>query len=84
MVDDLLARRVVIGLDRNQVEKLLGTPDLVNERGGEEYLFYILGDQRDYPAKSIWFPGVFPNNDRWMLEIRLGNGKVYLANVFFT
>lgn len=84
MVDDLLASKRVINLDSTQIEKLLGKPDLVSDKDGEELLFYILGDQRAHPSKSVWFPGLFPNNDRWMLEIRLRQGKAYAARVFFT
>lgn len=69
MVDDLLATEKVIGLDSTQIAKLLGKPDLVSDKDGEKLLFHILGDQRTHPSKSVWFPGLFPNNDRWMLYL---------------
>jgi hypothetical protein len=84
MVDDLLASKRIINLDSTQIEKLLGKPDLVSNKDGEELLFYILGDQRTHPSKSVWFPGLFPNNDRWMLEVRLRQKKASAARVFFT
>lgn len=83
MVDNLLADRAIINLDANQIEKLLGKPDLVGDKE-DRLFFYILGDQRAYPSKSIWFPGLFPNHDRWMLELRIRNGKAHSARVFFT
>jgi hypothetical protein len=84
MVDDLLAAVTLINLDTNQVENLLGEPDIVSDQQGEIQFVYVLGDQRKYPARSIWFPCLFANLDRWMLEVRLRNEKVYFARVFFT
>lgn len=84
MVDSLLATRSLINLETNKVEDLLGKPDTASEQGTEAQFFYVLGDQKDYPAKSIWFPRLFRNLDRWMLEIRFRNGKVYFVEAFFT
>lgn len=84
MVDDLLAAGALISLDASQVESLLGKADIVSDQQGEKQFVYVLGDQRAYPARSIWFPRLFANLDRWMLEVRLRNGKAYFAKVFFT
>jgi hypothetical protein len=84
MVDDLIKGNSLMGLDLNQVKDLLGNPDLFTNHQSENELFYMLADQKMYPAKSIWFPGLFANQDRWMLQVRLRNGKVFLAKVFFT
>jgi hypothetical protein len=84
MVDDLLKRDTLLNLDANQVENLLGKADITSEQQGEKRFVYVLGDQRAYPARSIWFPRLFANLDRWMLEVRLRNGKVFFVKVFFT
>ena len=84
MVDDLLAEGALTNVDANQIEGLLGKADIVTNQQGEQQLVYMLGDQRAFPASSIWFPYLFANLDRWMLEIRLRNGKAYFAKVFFT
>jgi hypothetical protein len=84
MVDDLVAARFINNLDAEQIEGLLGKPDFTSAKENEVFLFYILGEQKAYPSKSFWFPGLFPNQDQWMLEIRLRNGRAYSANVFFT
>ncbi|MCX8156728.1 MAG: hypothetical protein N3J91_09825 [Verrucomicrobiae bacterium] len=84
MVDDLLKADTLFNLDANQVENLLGKADIVSDQQGEKQFVYVLGDQRAYPARSIWFPRLFANRDRWMLEVRLRNGKVSFAKVFFT
>ena len=84
MVDDLLASKTIMGRSLSQLEEMLGEPDLVRETEDVKLLFYMLGDQRMHPSSSIWFPRLFPNNDRWFLEIRLDQGKARAAKVFFT
>lgn len=84
MVDDLLDSGLLRNLDVTQIEGLLGKPDLVSDVDGEKLLVYYLAYQRDYPSKSVFFPYIFSNFDQWMLEIRIRNGKCYLAKVFFT
>jgi hypothetical protein len=84
MVDNLLASGLLLNLDATQVETLLGKADIVSDQQGEKQFVYLLADQRAFPAKSVFFPGFFANLDQWMLEIRLRDGKTYLARVFFT
>ena len=84
MADSILTSRVIIGLDIVAVQNLLGKPDLRDNEQGEERCFYVLGGQRAYPSRSIWFPGLFPNQDHWFLEIRFREGKVQSATIFFT
>jgi hypothetical protein len=85
MVDDLLARSgEFVGVAGEKVREQLGKPDLLGARRDDESVFYMLGDQRAHPAKSIWFPGLFANQDRWLLELRVRNGRVCGFKVFFT
>jgi hypothetical protein len=84
MLDDLLATRRLIGLSEAEVKKLLGDPNSVSYTKGDKMLVYHLARQRDYPARSGWFPGFFPNHEAWMLEILFRQGKAYSAKVFFT
>lgn len=83
MVDDLLASQRLMGLSETDVKGLLGEADSTGDEEGEKLLVYHLAKQRDYPAKSVWFPGFFPNHEAWMLEVRLRNGSVCLTRVFF-
>lgn len=83
MVDDLLKTYLRPGLTREQVEDLLGKPDGAEEKEGEVCVYYSLARQRDYPARSILFPGRFWNWEVWVLRIRFREGRVYEANVIF-
>jgi hypothetical protein len=83
MVDDLLGSGRVVGMAEDSLLTMLGTPELADSKAGEKRLFYVLGDQRTYPARSIWFPGWFANLDRWMLQVELRDGKACSARVFF-
>jgi hypothetical protein len=83
MVDNLLAFQRLTGLTETDVKGLLGEGDSTGEEGDEKLLVYHLAKQRDYPAKSVWFPGFFSNHEAWMLEVRLRNGSVCSTRVFF-
>lgn len=83
MVDDLLVSQRLMGLRETDLNGLLGEADSTGDEGGDKLLVYHLAKQRDYPAKSVWFPGFFPNHEAWMLEVRLRNGNVSVARVFF-
>ena len=83
MVDDLLSSQRLAGLIEADVKGLLGEADSNGDEGGDKLLVYHLAKQRDYPAKSVLFPGFFPNHEAWMLEVRLRNGNVSSARVFF-
>jgi hypothetical protein len=84
MVDSLLRSKALLGVDEQRLSELLGAPESASEQNGTKSYYYFLADQRQYPARSIWFPGLFANLDRWMLEVRLRDGKVVLARVYFT
>jgi hypothetical protein len=84
MVDDLMRSGLLAGAREQRVMELLGTPESTGEQSGTKSFYYFLADQRQYPARSIWFPGVFANLDRWMFEVRFRNGRVVLARVYFT
>ena len=84
MVDDLLPSQRLIGLGEAEVMDLLGEPNSVTDEGMEKVSVYHLARQRDYPAKSIFFPGCFPNHEAWMLQVVFREGKVESASVFFT
>lgn len=83
MTDDLLASGRLLGLTETQVKALLGEPNSTGDEEGEKVLVYHLAKQRDYPAKSLWFPGFFPNHEAWMLAVRVRNGSAQSAKVFF-
>jgi hypothetical protein len=42
---------------------------------------YYLAHQRQYPARSLWFPGLFTNGDHWKLLVEMRNGKVIRLGV---
>jgi hypothetical protein len=84
MVDSLLESGSLLNLDATQIETLLGKADIVSDQQAEKQFVYLLADQCAFPAKSLFFPGLFANLDQWWLEIRLRDGKTYLARVFFT
>lgn len=42
---------------------------------------YHLAHQRQYPARSLWFPGFFANGDHWKLLVGMRNGKVFRLGV---
>ena len=83
MVDNLLATRRLIGLSEAELKKLLGDANSVGNVSDDEAFFYNLARQKDYPARSIWFPGAFPNHEIWILEVVLRQGKVHSARVLF-
>ncbi|MGA4579899.1 hypothetical protein [Limisphaera sp. VF-2] len=82
MVDDLLRKHLHSGLTREEVEGLLGKPDVEAIRGdGELELSYSLASQKDYPARSVLFPGVLQNLELWVLLLRFRGGQLYSAEV---
>jgi hypothetical protein len=83
MVDNLLAKGRLIGLSEPDLKKLLGDANSVGNVSDDEALYYNLARQKDYPARSIWFPGAFPNHEIWILEVVLRQGKVHSARVLF-
>lgn len=83
MTDDLLDSGRLIGLTETQVKVLLGEPNSMGDEDDERVLVYHLAKQRDYPAKSLWFPRFFPNHEAWMLAVRVRNGSAQSAKVFF-
>ena len=84
MVDSLLDSKMLLGANEQRVRDLLGTPESTSEKDGRKGLYYFLGDQRQYPSRSIWFPCLFTNQDRWMLEVVLRDAKVIIARVYYT
>jgi hypothetical protein len=74
MLDDLLSSHALVGMKEDS---------LVMQLGQSKRLFYILGDQRNYPAKSVLFPGAFANFDRWKMEIVISDGKVTSYKILF-
>lgn len=84
MVDDLLGAQLWIGRSQQEIEDLLGKPDLDSVlRSGERVWHYSLGSQKDYPARSILFlfPGVLQNVELWVLELRFQDGRLCSAQV---
>lgn len=84
MLDNLISTKLSPSVEEVQLDSLLGNPDSIAFVVGDKCLFYALGDQRQYPAKSILFPFRFSNFDRWMLEIRLRNGRIASWKIFYT
>ena len=82
MVDDLLRKQLRLGLSRQEVEDLLGKPDVDAPRGaGELELSYNLASQKDYPARSILFAGRLGNSELWILLLRFRDGRLYSIEV---
>jgi len=81
MVDDLLQRCLPLGLSREEVESLLGPPHLVQLLEEDTLVWYELGWRRDYPSRSIFFPGRLINVETWLLELRFRDGRLYAARV---
>lgn len=82
MVDDLLRKQLRPGLSRQEVEDLLGKPDVDTPRGaGELELSYNLASQKDYPARSLLFPGRLENLELWILLLRFRDGRLYSVEV---
>jgi len=82
MVDDLLRKQLRLGLSRQEVEELLGKPDVDAPRGaGELELSYSLASQKDYPARSVLFPGRLENLELWILLLRFRDGRLYSIEV---
>jgi hypothetical protein len=50
--------------------------EILESPGSIAYWSYHLAYQWQYPARSIWFPRRFLNFDRWMLTVKIRNGKV--------
>jgi len=61
----------------NPGKEILESPDTI------AYWSYSLAHQWQYPAKSIWFPKMFINFDRWKLTCKMQNGKVATAEISF-
>lgn len=82
MVDDILRNQLQPGRSRQEVEDLLGKPDIAAPRdGGELELHYNLASQKDYPARSLLFPGRLQNLELWILLLRFRDGRLYSAEV---
>ena len=82
MVDDLIRTHLALGRSQQEVEALLGKPDIAAPLdGGEVILCYALASQKDYPARSILFPGRLGNLEPWILRLRFRDGRLYLMEV---
>jgi hypothetical protein len=84
MVDDLLTRFLRPGMTLREVIDLLGQPDLASEwpvGSGELDVHYNLGSQRDYPARSVLFPGRLANLELWVLDLRFRGERLYKVRV---
>ncbi len=84
MVDNLIRSKLLVGASESGVKERLGPPESSSQAGTTARLFYFLANQKQYPARSVLFPGAFANLDRWMLEIELHNGTVTLVKVYFS
>jgi len=82
MVDDLLKNQLRSGRSRQEIEDLLGKPDIAAPReGGEMELHYNLGSQKDFPSRSVLFPGRLGNLELWILLLRFRDGRLYSVEV---
>lgn len=54
MVDDLLARELLLGLDSQEAEELLGPPDYREDPEFGDQVFYKLGPSRELLMESEW------------------------------
>ncbi len=82
--DGIVDRKSIMALpdlygfhQRRPAKEILESPDNV------AWWSYHLGYQRQYPARSVWFPAAFFNFDRWMLLIKMKNGTVCELKIGF-
>jgi hypothetical protein len=74
----ILASPDPYGLHHSKPDKeIMESPDSI------AFWAYHLSYQWQYPARSMWFPRMFANFDRWMLVIKLTNGRVSKIEVSF-
>ncbi len=81
MVDDLLRRKLLLGRSQEEVKALLGEPGIAAPVDGEPAMYYMLGSQKDFPARSIFFPGRLENLENWTLRIGFREDRAYEAVV---
>ena len=81
MVDDLLRRRLLVSRNQEEVLALLGEPNLVASINNEPALYYVLGSQSDYPARSSVLPLKLGNLESWILAVHFQGGRSCLATV---
>lgn len=81
MVDDLMERKILMGLNKDEIMKMLGDPSLISRKDEELIMYYMLGSQEDYPARSLFFPLVLGNVEGWTLAIHLRNGHAYSTEI---
>jgi len=82
MVDDLLRNQPLSGRSQQEVEDLLGKPDIAAPRDNREIeLHYTLASQKDFPARSVLFPGRMGNSELWILLLYFRDGRLYSASV---
>lgn len=54
----------------------MGSPNLIVQKGKREVWRYVVYYQRLAPAQSWLFPGRFPNDGMWAIEITFTEGKM--------
>lgn len=81
MVDDLLSKQLLLDRSPEEIKSLLGEPDIAALEDGEPAMYYMLGSQKDYPSRSLLFPGGLGNLENWTLAVRFRNGRAYLTTV---
>ena len=60
----------------------VGQADITAPRdAGEVEMHYTLASQKDYPARSVLFPGRLGNLELWILLLRFRDGRLYSAEV---
>lgn len=60
----------------NEVSNFMGSPNLIVQKGKREVWRYVVYYQRLAPAQSWLFPGRFPNDGMWAIEITFTEGKM--------
>jgi hypothetical protein len=82
MVDDLLRTQLALGRSQREIEELLGKPDIAAPRdAGVFEMHYTLASQKEYPSRSILFPGRLGNLELWILLLHFRDGRLYSVQV---
>lgn len=82
MVDNLIQMYLIKGRSQHEIEDLLGKPDIAAPReNGEFEMHYTLASQREYPARSVFFPGRLGNLELWVLLLHFRDGRLYSVEV---
>ncbi len=76
--DSIRALHNAYGISNDGIPKRI-----LDSSGNLTYWSYDLAPQRNFPARSIWFPMAFCNCEHWLLSVEFEHGKVISSRVSF-